>query len=84
MRPSLPDTCAEEVPAAPATTLQIHAWQASFGGPPSVGQGMRENKKYYERTRQVTENIHIPFLEFAGSRLLIENKHDTVIMPSGC
>jgi len=46
--------------------------------------GARENKKCYERTRQVTENIDIPFLEFVGSRQLIENKHDTVNMPSGC
>ena len=46
--------------------------------------GTRENKKCYERTRQMIENIHIPFLEFVRSRQLNENKHDTVNMPSGC
>ena len=45
--------------------------------------GARKNEKCYERTRQLIENIDIPFFEFVGSRQHIENKHDIVIMPSG-
>ncbi|HUI40346.1 MAG TPA: hypothetical protein VL523_00105 [Terriglobia bacterium] len=56
-----------------------------FGGRKSTCKaGTRGNKEYYERTRQVTENINVPFFGFAGTRQLIENRHDTLSMPSGC
>ena len=49
-----------------------------------AGAALRENKKYYERTYQLIENIDIPFLEDAQTNQVIQNKGDTAFIQPSC